>query len=48
MEPKRSPGFRVPPIVMVPLGLAVGWLMAGWGGALFGGVMGVLLWRSRS
>ena len=48
MGPKRKAGVRVPPIVMVPVGLAVGWLTAGWAGAVFGGIVGVLLWRSRA
>ena len=42
-----SGGFRVPSILMVPVGLSVGWLVAGWLGAIFGGVIGIFLWRSR-
>jgi len=41
-------GFRVPSLVMVPLGLAVGWFVADWSGAIFGGILGILLWRSRT
>jgi hypothetical protein len=46
---KGSPGgMRIPSIVMVPVGLAVGWFVAGWPGAVFGGVVGILVWRSRA
>ncbi len=46
---KRQPGGpRVPSIVMVPVGLAVGWFVANWPGAIFGGLIGVFLWRSRA
>ena len=39
-------GVRIPAIVMVPVGLSVGWLVANWPGAIFGGVIGIFLWRS--
>lgn len=45
---RAAGGFRVPSIVMVPVGLAVGWFVASWPGALFGGLIGVFLWRSRA
>ncbi len=46
---KRQPGGpRVPSWVMIPVGLGVGWLVASWAGALFGGAIGVFLWRSRA
>ena len=41
-------GFRVPSILMFPVGLGVGWVVAGWPGAIFGGVIGFFLWRSRA
>jgi hypothetical protein len=41
-------GFRVPSLMMVPVGLAVGWFVASWPGAIFGGIIGVFLWRSRA
>jgi len=41
-------GFRVPSFVMLPVGLAVGWFVAGWPGAIFGGIVGGFLWRSRA
>ena len=44
---QRPGGVRIPPILMVPVGLAVGWLVANWMGAVFGGAIGVFLWRSR-
>jgi len=47
-ELKGDGGFRVPSIVMIPVGLAVGWFVADWAGAIFGGVIGVFLWRSRA
>jgi len=46
-ESEESGGFRVPSIIMVPVGASVGWLVAGWLGAIFGGVIGIFLWRSR-
>ena len=47
-DPGKTPGgIRIPPILMIPVGLAVGWLVAGWMGAGFGGVIGLFLWRSR-
>jgi hypothetical protein len=41
-------GLRVPSIVMIPVGLAVGWFVANWPGAIFGGIVGIFLWRSRA
>jgi hypothetical protein len=45
---RRKGGLRVPSYVMVPVGLAVGWFVASWPGAIFGGIVGVFLWRSRA
>jgi hypothetical protein len=45
---KRSGGGPIPAWVMFPVGLAVGWFVAGWPGAAFGGVIGFFLWRSRA
>ena len=47
-EKKGSGGFRVPAIVMLPVGLGVGWLVGDVLGAILGGVIGFFLWRSRS
>lgn len=47
-ELKGDDGFRVPSIVMVPVGLAVGWFVANWPGAILGGILGIFLWRSRA
>lgn len=44
---KGPGGIRIPPVLMVPVGMAVGWMVATWSGALFGGIIGVFLWRSR-
>lgn len=44
----KAGAFRIPPILMVPVGLAVGWMVADWPGAIFGGLIGVFLWRSRA
>ena len=45
---RRSPGgIRIPPILMVLVGIAVGWMVAQWSGAFFGGILGMFLWRSR-
>lgn len=46
--PKTGEGLRVHPLVMIPVGLSVGWLVAGWAGAVLGGIIGVFLWRSRA
>jgi len=46
--PKKAGQVRVPAIVMVPVGLTVGWFVANWAGAVFGGIVGVFLWRSRA
>ena len=45
---KASGGGRIPAFVMFPVGLAVGWFVADWPGAIFGGVIGFFLWRSRA
>jgi hypothetical protein len=45
---KGSGGVRVPSWVMFPVGATVGYLVAGWPGAIFGGVIGFFLWRSRA
>ena len=45
---KGSGGFMVPPWVMLPVGVGVGYLVANWLGAIFGGVIGFFLWRSRA
>lgn len=47
-ELKGGGGFRIPSVFMVPVGLAVGWFVASWAGAIFGGIIGVFLWRSRA
>ena len=47
-EEEGGGGIRVPSIVMVPVGLVVGWVVANWPGAIFGGLIGVFLWRSRA
>ena len=36
----------VPPWVMLPVGVGVGYLVGNWLGAIFGGVIGFFLWRS--
>jgi hypothetical protein len=43
----NSGGFRIPAILMVPVGAIVGWLVGNWPGAILGGVIGIFLWRSR-
>lgn len=43
-----SGGFLVPPWVMLPVGAGVGYLVGNWPGAIFGGVIGFFLWRSRA
>jgi hypothetical protein len=45
---KESGGFMVPPWVMLPVGVGVGYLVGNWLGAIFGGVIGFFLWRSRA
>ena len=47
-EEKSGGGFRVPSILMIPVGLAVGWFVANWPGAVFGGVVGIFFWRVRA
>jgi hypothetical protein len=47
-ELKGESDFRIPSIVMIPVGLAVGYFVAHWPGAIFGGIIGVFLWRSRA
>ncbi len=44
----KSGGFRIPAILMVPVGVSVGWLVGNWPGAILGGVIGIFLWRSRA
>jgi hypothetical protein len=44
---QRPGGIRMPPILMVLVGIAVGWMVAQWSGAVFGGILGMFLWRSR-
>ena len=39
---------RFPPITVFFLGLVVGWLVASFWGALLGGAIGFVLWRSRA
>jgi hypothetical protein len=38
----RAPGWVVPIVAA-----GSGWLFAGWPGALFGAVVGTIVWRSR-
>ena len=45
---KGAGGFRVPSWAMLPVGATVGYLVADWPGAIFGGVIGFFLWRSRA
>jgi len=45
---KKGGGVRIHPLLMIPVGLSVGWLVADWAGAVLGGVIGVFLWRSRA
>ena len=47
-ELKGESEFRIPSLVMIPIGLAVGYFVAYWPGAIFGGVIGIFLWRSRA
>ncbi len=47
-QDEESGGFRVPAWAMLPVGVGVGWLVANWLGAIFGGVIGFFLWRSRA
>jgi hypothetical protein len=47
-QPAGSGGFRIPSILMVPVGLSVGWMAGDWLGAVLGGVIGFFLWRSRA
>ena len=47
-EKRGGGGIRVPSIVMIPVGVAVGWIAANWLGAIFGGIIGLFLWRSRA
>ena len=46
-RPGVGGGFRVPAFVMIPVLIGVCWFVADWLGAIFGGVVGFLLWRSR-
>jgi hypothetical protein len=43
----REP-WRVPPVTAFLLGIAVGWIVGRFWGALLGGAIGFLLWRSRA
>lgn len=45
---KGGGGPRVPSWVMIPVGLAVGYFVASWAGAVLGGIIGIFLWRSRA
>jgi len=47
-EEKGRGGVRIPPIAMVPICSLVGWVAANWAGAIFGGIIGIFLWRSRA
>ncbi len=47
-QDEESGGFRVPAWAMLPVGVGVGWFVASWLGAIFGGVIGFFLWRSRA
>lgn len=47
-QPTGLGGPRIPPILMLPVGLSVGWLAGDWMGAVLGGVIGFFLWRSRA
>jgi hypothetical protein len=47
-QEKGGGGFRVPAFTMLPVGLAVGYFVADWLGAILGGVIGFFLWRSRA
>jgi len=52
-EPPPAPryrpggGLRVPGFVVPLLGAGAGWVAGGLLGAIFGGVVGFLIWRSR-
>ena len=45
---QKGGGFRVPSIIMIPVCAGVAWFVAGWPGAIFGGVIGIFLWRMRA
>jgi hypothetical protein len=47
-ELKGDGGIRIPSILMIPVGLAAGYVAANWAGAIFGGIIGIFLWRSRA
>lgn len=42
------PARRYPGWLLIPLGGGAGWLFGGWGGLVFGVVVGFLLWRTRA
>ena len=42
-ETRRFPGW-----LLIPLGAAAGGIVGGWGGAAFGALAGLLIWRGRS
>ncbi len=44
----QKDAFRVPSIVMIPVCAGVAWFVAGWPGAIFGGIIGIFLWRMRA
>jgi hypothetical protein len=47
-ERKARPGaLRVPGWVLPVLAAGSGWVFAGWPGAVFGAVVGALVWRTR-
>ena len=48
MGGKKGGEFRIPSIVMIPVCAGVAWFIAGWPGAIFGGVIGIFLWRMRA
>ena len=46
--PQTDGPRRFPPITVFFLGLLVGWFVASYWGALLGGAIGFVLWRSRA
>lgn len=46
-RPPRKEPVRVPGIVVPILCAALGWVMAGWPGALVAGILGLLVWLTR-
>lgn len=45
---RRPKQGSIPPVTMLFVGAGVGFLVAGWWGLAFGGVIGFFLWRSRA